>query len=170
VRKKDRGVNAVIMGRIDVERASHRQPVEARAPVVRTDAVNVVFTTPADTLAAARVAQRMAQAMGCGVRLVHFHICPTRLTGDEPSVLAREDLEAIAARIQAEVGTLATFLYVGSLERQVLPFAFRPHSLVVLAGRRRWWKSASERWRRLLEDAGHRVVFVDMDTQAHVDA
>ena len=56
----------------------------------------------------------------------------------------------------------------GSAARFLLPFAFRPHSLVLLAGRHHWWGSAAKRRRRLLETAGHRVLFVDL--QEHADA
>jgi hypothetical protein len=52
--------------------------------------------------------------------------------------------------------------------------AARPHSLIVIAGRRSWWPTRTERWRRSLEAAGHFVVFVDTtvfaDTTAFADA
>jgi hypothetical protein len=42
--------------------------------------------------------------------------------------------------------------------------AFKPNSLVVIAGRRGWLPTQSTRWRRALEAAGHFVVFVDTST------
>ena len=38
---------------------------------------------------------------------------------------------------------------------------FKPNSLVVVAGRRGWWPTQSNRWRRALEDEGHFVAFID---------
>jgi hypothetical protein len=158
-------MNAV-MEREDVERADRPLSEMGAVPVVRTDTVYVVFTGPEETIAAARVAQRMAQAMKAGVTLVQLRIRPVRLPGHEPDGLAQADFEAAANRVRSEVGPADTRIYVGSSERRVAVFAFRPHSLVVLAGRHHWWGSPAERWRRLLETAGHRVVFVDTQEQA----
>jgi hypothetical protein len=44
--------------------------------------------------------------------------------------------------------------------KQVIPSAFRSHSLIVIGGRPSWWPTRPERCRRLLEAAGHFVVFV----------
>jgi hypothetical protein len=52
-------------------------------------------------------------------------------------------------------------VYLCRNARRMLPWAFKPRSLIVMAGRHRWWPTEAERWRRALEAGGHAVVFVD---------
>ena len=46
-------------------------------------------------------------------------------------------------------------------EEKTIPYAFKPHSLVVIGGRHSWLPTRAERWRHALEAAGHFVVLVD---------
>jgi hypothetical protein len=58
-------------------------------------------------------------------------------------------------------------VYLCRDEHRAIPFVFKSHSLIMVAGHRRWWANRSQRLRRLLEAAGHFVVFVD--TSEHRD-
>jgi len=42
-----------------------------------------------------------------------------------------------------------------------MPSVFKPHSLIVVGGRIGWLPTRPERMRRMLEAAGHFVMFVD---------
>lgn len=117
---------------------------------IRTDGVQVVFTSTMETLAAVRVAARLAHAMSAPITLMHFRTA------------RGQELDAFVSRVRAEGYDLRVREYVCRDERASIPMAFREHSLVVIAGRPGWWPTRAERWRRWLEAAGHYVVFVDV--------
>jgi hypothetical protein len=136
-------------------------------PAIRTDAVHVVFTSIDDSLAAVRVAHDLAKAVGVPLTLTHFRSVPYPVPVDAPDGLSPVETDAFVARLRAEGFNARVRVYLCRNERRAIPFAFKPHSLIVIAGRRSWWPTESGRWRRTLEAAGHFVVFVD--TSAHVD-
>jgi len=143
--------------------AAHRRiPVpEPLHPSIRTDAVHVVFTSTDDTLAAVRVAGDFAKALGVPVSLVHFRTVPYALPVDAPAGLSPVETDAFIGRLRAEGFNIRVRVYLCRDRRRAIALAFEPHSLIVVAGRRRWWPRQSERWRRMLEAAGHFVVSID---------
>jgi hypothetical protein len=135
-------------------------------PGIRTDAVFVVFTSIDETLAAVRIASDLAKALGVPLTLVHPRTVPYVLPVDAPNGLSAVETDAFVHRV-GDAGRDAGVdvrvrVYLCRDARQVIPMAFRPHSLIVIAGRRRWWPTPTKRWRRALEAAGHFVVFVDV--------
>jgi hypothetical protein len=135
--------------------------LEHRDPVIRTDAVYVVFTSIEGTLAAVRVAGGFAKALGVPVKLIHFRTVPYALSVDEPTGMSAVETDAFVTRLRAEGLDTRVRVYLCRDRRRAVPLAFKPHSLIVVAGQRSWWPTGSERWRRTLEAAGHFVVFVD---------
>jgi hypothetical protein len=135
------------------------------SPAIRTEAVYIVFTTIDETLAAARVARDLAAAMDVPLVLLHFQTvrfapAPNLTTGISPV-----ETEAVVAQLRAEGVDTRVRVFCCRNERQAIPYAFKPHSLIVVAGHRGWWPTRSERWRRALETAGHFVVFVDTSAE-----
>ena len=128
---------------------------------IRTDAVYVVHTSIDDTLAAVRVASDFAKPLGAPVTLIYFRTVPYVVPLDAPSGKSPVETDAFIARLGAEDLDIRVRVCLCRDERQAIPLAFTPHSLIVVAGRRSWWPTESERWRRTLEAAGHFVVFVD---------
>ena len=143
------------------------EPTAARA--LRTDAVSVVYTTFEDTLEAVRVAADLAQAMQVPLRVVHFRTVPVQIPVNHPDGLSPVETDTFVARLQQEgITTARVRVYLCRDEATTIPFAFRPHSIVVIGGRRSLWPTRAERWRRTLESAGHFVMFVDSsDHQGH---
>jgi hypothetical protein len=143
------------------------EPTTARA--LRTDAVSVVYTTFEDTLEAVRVAADLAQAMQVPLRVVHFRTVPVQIPVNHPDGLSPVETDTFVARLQQEgITTARVRVYLCRDEATTIPFAFRPHSIVVIGGRRSLWPTRAERWRRTLESAGHFVMFVDSsDHQGH---
>jgi hypothetical protein len=135
--------------------------LEHSDPAIRTDAVYVVYTSIDDTLAAVRVAGDFAKPLGVPVTLIHFRTVPYALPVDEPSGMSPVETDAFITRLRAEGLDLRVRVYLSRDKHRTIPFAFKPHSLIMVAGRRSWWPTESERWRRMLEAAGHFVVFVD---------
>jgi hypothetical protein len=134
---------------------------EHRDPAVRTDAVYVVYTSIDGTLAAVRVAGDFARALGVPVTLIHFRSVPYALSVDQPNGVSPVETDGFVTLLRAEGLDTRVRVYLCRDPRRALPLAFRAHSLIVVAGRRSWWPTESERWRRTLEAAGHFVLFVD---------
>jgi len=142
--------------------ADHHAPAgDAPGPVVRTDAVHVVFTSVDDTLAAVRVAAGIARAMGAPLKVVHFRVVPHPMAVDAPFGVSPIETDEFRERVRAEGVEARVRVYLCRHERRAIPMAFKRRSIVVLAGRRRRWPTTAERLRRRLEAAGHYVVFVD---------
>ena len=134
-------------------------------PALRTDAVSVVYTTFEDTLEASRIAADLAQAMQVPLRVVHFRTVPRQVPVDQPDGLSPVETEAFVGRLRQEgITTARVRVYLCRDELRTIPYAFSPHSIVVIGGRRSWWPTRAERWRRTLEEAGHFVMFGDSST------
>jgi hypothetical protein len=136
---------------------------ERSSPGVRTDAVYVVFTSIDETLAAAHVAADLARAMAVPLALIHFRTVPYSLSVDRPTGLSPLETDSFLNLLRAEALDMRVRVYLCRSLGRAIPMVFKKRSLVVIAGRRRWWFSRTERWRRALETAGHLVVFVDND-------
>ena len=122
------------------------------------DAVSVVYTTFEDTLKAARAGAKLAAKMGVPLRVVHFRTVPRQLDVDRPSGLSPVETDAFAARLLEDGITARVRVYLCRDEAKTIPYAFKPHSIVVIGGRPSWWPTRIERWRHALEAAGHFVV------------
>ena len=137
-------------------------------PTIRTDAVYVVYTTIGETLSAVRVASDFAGAFGVPVTVIHFRAVPYELPVDAPTGLSPVETDPFLERLRTECPDAQVRVYLCRNAQQAIAEAFTPHSLIVIAGRHGWWLTRSERWRRVLEAAGHHVVFVDMSRSSAV--
>jgi hypothetical protein len=135
--------------------------LDACVPTVRTDTVNVVFTTADETLAAVHVASVLGNALGVPLTVILFSPVSYPLSTEAPAGLSTVETEAFMARVRAEGIAIRVRVYLCGNDDHLLSNAFRPHSFIVVGGRRSWWPTAAERLRRRLEGAGHFVVFVD---------
>jgi hypothetical protein len=136
-------------------------PLEHGDQAIRTDTVYVVFTSIEDTLAAVRVAGDFAKALGVPLTLTHVRTVPFALPLDEPGGVSPIETDLFLRRLRAEGLDMRVHVHLCRDERRAIPLAFKPQSLIVVAGRRRWWPTESARWRRMLAAAGHFVLFVD---------
>lgn len=132
-------------------------------PAVYTNAVYAVYTSREETLAAVRVAGGIAKAMGVPLTLVHFRTVPYPLPVNRPDGVSPIETDAFIARLHEEGLDTRVRLYLSRDAERAMLLAFKPHSLIVIAGQRSWWPKGSKRWRRKLEAAGHYVVFVDRE-------
>ena len=130
-------------------------------PAIRTDTVYVVFTSIGETLAAMHVAGDFARVLGVPITIVHFRTVPYALPADEPNGLSPAETDAFIERLRDEHEDVRIRVYLCRDERQAVPLAFKPHSLIVIAGRPSYWPTRSERWRRMLEAAGHYVILAN---------
>jgi hypothetical protein len=127
--------------------------------VRRTEAIYVVFTGVPATRAAVRAAQPLSVALGAPVTVVDFRVQPYPLNGASQTMTGQS--EEFARWLQQHDTAAKLRVFVCHDARQAFDTAFRPHSLIVVGGNRRWWPTRSTRMRRALESAGHLVLFVD---------
>jgi hypothetical protein len=124
---------------------------------IQIEPIQLLHTSPDETREAAGVAGTLAHAMRTRVALVHFRL--PAFEGMPPRPI--DDLAPVVRQLETSGIGVDVRVYVGRIHRKTIPLAFKAHSLVVLGGHRGSWFSAAERWRRMLESAGHFVVFVD---------
>lgn len=128
---------------------------------IRTDAVSVVYTSFDDTLEAAKAAADLAEAMSAPLQLIHFRTVTPQVPVSDPGGVSPLESDRFVERLHAEGISASARVYLCRDEARTIPWAFKPHSIVVIGGHRRWWPTRAERLRDALEAAGHFVVFVD---------
>ena len=123
--------------------------------------VYVLFTNLEETLRAVRVAGRLASAIGGGVTVIHFRSIGFGAPLEHPAGLSPVETDAFRARLAAEDCDARVRVCLCRDTRQAIRSVIDGHSLVVIGGRRGWWPTPSNRWRRMLEEEGYVVVFAN---------
>jgi hypothetical protein len=137
---------------------------------IRTDAVYAVYTSPEPTLIALRTANAFANAMGVPLTLLHLRAVPYNWPIDAPSGISPIQTASFSKRLCAAALEPRIAVHLCRDERDAIALALKPHSLVVIGSDRHWWQRAAERWRHMLEAAGHFVVIAaaeDLEGTAH---
>ena len=122
--------------------------------------VFVPYTCRELTQAALAKAGELTRNLGARITLFTVHVAPFPLPLDRPDVpssFLERKLAGVAraAAMQADIRiAIARDAELGC--QQILP----PHSLVVMATRRRWWPTAEEKLARALAQAGHSVALL----------
>jgi hypothetical protein len=125
--------------------------------------ISVIFTSVDATLAALREARNLARNLGGRVTLIVPQIVPYPLPLTSPPVLVdfnERRLRVIASDCRVET-RISIYLCRNPLE--TLESVLKPHSLVVLGSRKRWWPTAEKRWAAKLRRAGHQVVVTERE-------
>ena len=129
--------------------------------------VTVVFTSVDATLAALKAARSFLGEQACGlggrITLIVPQIVPYPLPLARPPVLADNSerrLRVIAGHGRIET-RICIYLCRDSLE--TLKSVLKPHSLVVIGSRKRWWPTAEKRLAAQLRSAGHEVIVTESD-------
>ena len=121
----------------------------------------VIATTTEGTRVALLQAKRTASA-GEPIVLLVAHVTTFSALRDGPADTARvvENYQAIARAAGVEV--IVRLCHCRSY-RDIVRWMLGRSSLIVIGGRRRrWWPTAAQRMFRVLERAGHSVVFADV--------
>jgi len=125
--------------------------------------VNVIHTDPRETASALGFATRMAHNLGACIRIRAAVPVPLQLQLDQ-SLISVQFMERLlcdlARRFGAGVDEKTVQVYLCRDRIETLLRILRPHSVVVIAGRRRWWQTPASRLAQALRDNGHDVVFV----------
>jgi hypothetical protein len=123
--------------------------------------ISVVFTSVDATLAALKAAGNLASSLGSRITLIVPQVVPYPLPLTSPPVLV--DLNERRLRVIANNCRIETrvSIYLCRDPLQTLQSVLKPHSLVVLGSRKRWWPTAEKRLAAKLRRAGHEVVITE---------
>jgi hypothetical protein len=130
--------------------------------------ISVIFTAVDPTLAALKCAGRLAGDLGARISLVVAQVVPYPLPLDRPPVsqeFSERRFRVIAGESRVETNVA---VYFCRDRMATLKAVLRPHSLVVVGGRKRRWSRAwaptrEKRLARELRRAGHEVIFSEME-------
>jgi hypothetical protein len=139
--------------------ARPRHPdAEDRQPNV---SIVVIFTSVESTLLALQKAGDLARQLNGRIKIVIPQVVPYPLPLTSPPV--RPDLIERRFQVMAQAGPVATVVQVCLCRdpSETLSAVLKPHSLVMLGGRRKWWLAPEQRMARRLQRAGHEVIFVE---------
>jgi hypothetical protein len=140
--------------------------VPARRHAEETDSkldISVVFTSVDATLAALKEAGNLASSLGGRITLIVPQIVPYPLPLTCPPVLVdfnERRLRVIASNCRVET-RVSIYLCRDPLE--ILQSVLKPHSLVVVGSRKRWWPTAEKRLAGKLRRFGHQVVVTEKE-------
>jgi hypothetical protein len=140
--------------------------VPARPFAEETDSkldISVVFTSVDATLAALKEAGELASSLGGRITLIVPQIVPYPLPLTSPPVLVdfnERRLRVIASDCRVET-RVSIYLCRDALE--TLKSVLKPHSLVVVGSRKRWWPTVAKRLAKKLRRFGHLVVVTERE-------
>jgi len=139
---------------------------EGHPPVGKQDEqrleVFVIFTDAPGTRAALEMAEELAQKLEAHIKLLVPYEVPYNLPLTEPAVpveFLEGQIRNLACDTRLEV---AAHIYLCRHKRRTLEILLRPHSLIVVGGRKRWWPTSAQELGRNLEKAGHHVIFAEL--------
>lgn len=124
--------------------------------------VFVIFTDARGTLAALQRAEGLAQKLGAHLRLLMPYEVPYALPLTKPPVpveFLEGQIRDLAAKTRLEV---AAHICLCRYKRRALERLLRPHSLIVVGGKKAWGLTSARKLARTLEKDGHDVIFADL--------
>jgi hypothetical protein len=123
----------------------------------------VVYTSPQATAAALKMAGCLGSRLNAHVTLMAPQVVSYSLPLERPPVaieFTERRLRELA--VQSPVDT-AVRLCLCRDRLPMLTAALRPHSLVVVGGRKRWWPTQEQRLAGELRRAGHAVIVAETE-------
>jgi len=125
--------------------------------------ISVVFTSVDPTLAALKQAGSLANRLGAHITLVVPQIVPTHLPLDSPPVLIDWNEKRFRTIATESPVQTAVQIYLCRDRWETLSSVLKPHSLIVVGGKKRWWPTAESRLANKLRKAGHEVIFAETE-------
>lgn len=124
--------------------------------------VLVIFTDAAGTLAALKLGAGLAQELQAHIRVLMPYEVPYALPLTKPAVpveFLENQIRSLAAKTHLEV---AAHIYLCRDRMRALKLLLRPHSLVLVGGKKRWWPTSAQKLAQILQENGHRVIFAEL--------
>ena len=135
--------------------------MDTERTVVGTEVVDIVvpYTTPELTRLAMREAEEIAAKLPSRIRVLRMHGVPFPQELQHPAValdILREQTRQATRGLNADDITLI----LTRDPQETLLKTLRRGSIVVIASKKRWWRTAQERLMRVCRRHGHHVVVV----------
>jgi hypothetical protein len=124
--------------------------------------VFVIFTDAPGTLAALRMADDLAQRLEAHLELLIPYEVPYTLPLRKPAVpveFLEGQIRNLVRKTRLEV---AARIYLCRDTRRALKILLRPHSLIAVGGKKRWWPTPAQTLARHLQREGHCVIFAEL--------
>lgn len=132
-------------------------PPEERGPELQ---LYVVFTDLAATNVALIAANHLAHDLDARVTLLLAQVVPYPLPQECPPV-SLEFTEEVLSRLPCHNAETTVHVYLCRDRDETIRQALLPDSIVVIGGRKRWWRNGEKTLARLLRRDGHRVIVFD---------
>ncbi len=116
----------------------------------------VPFTSPSLTRTAIQAAEQLGGGLAASIRLIKLQVVPYQV---EECPIDLEFLQEQLSRFES-ILPLQIVIVLTREDAADLRHTLKPESIVVLATKRRWWPTRTERLARQLRRDGHRVVLV----------
>jgi hypothetical protein len=123
----------------------------------------VIFTSADATIAALKTAGMLAASLGTRITLVIPQVVPYPLPLTSPPVLLDFQENRFREIAKESLVDIQLNLYLCRDAIHTLKTVLATHSLVVVGGRRRWWRTREKTMAHKLKNAGHEVIFAEMD-------
>ena len=121
--------------------------------------IAVPYTTPQLTRLALREAQELTSKLPSRIRVLRMLTVPYPLDLRNPPValdILREQTRQVARGVSAD----EIVLFLTRDPEETLLKTLRPGSIVVIASKKRWWRTAQERLQKMCERHGHQVALI----------
>jgi hypothetical protein len=128
--------------------------------------INVIFTDRRGTLGALETAGALAHQLRAHINLLVPRVVPYAFPLASPPVsiqFTERRLLDLALRGAQGPMVISLQLYLCRDRRLCLLEALKPQSLVVVGGRVRWWPTRETKLARMLQFAGHQVIFAGLE-------
>lgn len=127
--------------------------------------VTVIHTTPEGTLSSLKTAFDLSKELGVRIGLVAMQEVPFRLPLEQPLVstdFLRQRQSALVTQAGLDQETVTINIYLCRDQRIALSKFLKPHSLIIVGGKHRWWRP-ERRLEKWLSRMGHQVIFSEVD-------
>jgi hypothetical protein len=128
--------------------------------------INVIFTDHRGTLGALKTAGALAHHLRAHINLLVPRVVPYACALANPPVSIqfseRRLLNLARQGAQGSV-VISVQVYLCRDRRLCLLEALKPQSLVIVGGRTRWWPTKETKLAKMLQFAGHHVIFAGLE-------
>jgi hypothetical protein len=147
-------------GRAAVTAVTRTLEQQVEAPLLN---VTVLFTSVQGTMAALRKAGTLANQLGGHITLMVPEVVPYHLPLNKPAVVHdwnERRFQVMAA--ESPVQTTVRF-YLCRDQDEMLASVLKPHSVVVIGGKKHWWPTSESRLAKRLRRLGHEVILTETE-------
>jgi hypothetical protein len=124
--------------------------------------VFVICTDAPGTLAALQMAEGLAQKLEAHIQLLMPYEVPYTLPLTKPAVpveFLESQIRNLAQKTRLEV---SANIYLCRDRKRTLKLLLRPHSLIVVGGKKHWWPTSAQKLAQALQKDGHHVIFAEL--------